>query len=759
MVFNTANSTRATLNSTGLAVTGTLTTTGVITVTQTAAPHYDFTGNWTVANHANPYIANVSGVGMTLGTYKFQIITNAANSTGVDFLIDHNGNAGLGTSTLTAAAGLAIKKNGDNLYLEQSNADNGWIIETSDSTGHLSFQRRGEGGSPSNTERMVMTTAGNVGIGTAPVDKLDVDGTIQITRSGSKYVGTSATAAAIAVGTTGGAQIEFEASGNDDKLHLITHKSGVGHARRLTVDENGNVGIGTTAPDQKLTVGGHILLVGGDADNAVKYSIIANEHYDTDDEEWPMISGWSQAASHTLALGGFDNAFNAATEIKFYTAANVTTRTGSERMTIFNNGYVGIGTGGTADHELHVENSGTNSTPAIKLENDAQGYRLQVNGGDSDKFQLLETTGYDSFLQFAPSTKDVTLGVDNNIVNLKGHVYIDNYLQMSTANSGAANKIHVNNSHENAGSDATIEVYVNGRNSSDAGILFATTYSTNVYWKVGIDQSNSKYFTISNNGTFGTNDYFTIGTNGNVGINVTSPSAKLHVSGSSYFTNGDMGVGGTAYSGSGKGRVRIDGNGDNAITIGSGTLEGTARNESVTFLEANDGSGGSGLRWLDGSGNVKTIIYGSVPSNSYAAPTHIWSSGNISFYPGMSAEEFRFETDGDFHADGDVYAFSGSVGSDIALKENINVIDNALDKVSQLKGVSFDWKRENKGSSAGLIAQDVEKVLPELVTDVDNLNDDGSYKYLNYNGIIGLLVESIKELKDEIRELKNADRR
>ena len=100
---------------------------------------------------------------------------------------------------------------------------------------------------------------------------------------------------------------------------------------------------------------------------------------------------------------------------------------------------------------------------------------------------------------------------------------------MSTANSGAANKIHVNNSHENAGSDATIEVYVNGRNSSDAGILFATTYSTNVYWKVGIDQSNSKYFTISNNGTFGTNDYFTIGTNGNVGIGATSPSDLLEI--------------------------------------------------------------------------------------------------------------------------------------------------------------------------------------------------------------------------------------
>ena len=122
-------------------------------------------------------------------------------------------------------------------------------------------------------------------------------------------------------------------------------------------------------------------------------------------------------------------------------------------------------------------------------------------------------------------------------------------------------------------------------------------------------------------------------------------------------------------------------------------------------------------------------------------------------------EEFRMEADGDFHADGDVYAFSGSVGSDIALKENINVIDNALDKVSQLKGVSFDWKRKDRGSSVGLIAQDVEKVLPELVKETTALGGNDSHKNLNYNGIIGLLVESIKELKEEITELKNGSNR
>ena len=141
--------------------------------------------------------------------------------------------------------------------------------------------------------------------------------------------------------------------------------------------------------------------------------------------------------------------------------------------------------------------------------------------------------------------------------------------------------------------------------------------------------------------------------------------------------------------------------------------------------------------------------------------TYIRESGNfneIDFYCGGQLD-FRMENDGDFHAEGDVYAFSTTVSSDIALKENINVIPNALDKISQLKGVSFDWKRKDRGSSVGLIAQDVEKVLPELVKETTALGGNDSHKNLNYNGIIGLLVESIKELKEEITELKNGSNR
>ena len=84
--------------------------------------------------------------------------------------------------------------------------------------------------------------------------------------------------------------------------------------------------------------------------------------------------------------------------------------------------------------------------------------------------------------------------------------------------------------------------------------------------------------------------------------------------------------------------------------------------------------------------------------------------------------------------------------SDINFKENVNTVDGALDKVSELRGVSFNWK-ESGEPSYGVIAQELENVLPELVH-----GDDP--KRVNYNGIIGVLIEAIKELKAEVEELK-----
>jgi len=84
--------------------------------------------------------------------------------------------------------------------------------------------------------------------------------------------------------------------------------------------------------------------------------------------------------------------------------------------------------------------------------------------------------------------------------------------------------------------------------------------------------------------------------------------------------------------------------------------------------------------------------------------------------------------------------------SDENLKENINTYDNALETLSYLRGVDFTWKESQK-PSIGVIAQELEKVLPQLV-------NDGAVKSVNYNGIIGVLIEAVKELSEEVRELK-----
>ena len=121
-----------------------------------------------------------------------------------------------------------------------------------------------------------------------------------------------------------------------------------------------------------------------------------------------------------------------------------------------------------------------------------------------------------------------------------------------------------------------------------------------------------------------------------------------------------------------------------------------------------------------------------------------------------NVHKYRFEADGDFHADGDVIAYSTTTPSDERLKENVKVIDNPLDKLDQLRGVTFDWIDRDDKKSGGIIAQELEKVMPELVREVDSLKSEDSYKAVDYNGLIGLLIEAVKELNDKCNNCKNS---
>jgi hypothetical protein len=144
--------------------------------------------------------------------------------------------------------------------------------------------------------------------------------------------------------------------------------------------------------------------------------------------------------------------------------------------------------------------------------------------------------------------------------------------------------------------------------------------------------------------------------------------------------------------------------------------------------------------------------------------THIGLDGTDYIYFGDNAsirftvnnnEEFRMEADGDFHADGDIIAYSTTI-SDERLKTGIMPIPNALEKVNQLTGCTFTYLSDGR-KSAGLIAQDVEKVLPSAVSEKElplKMDDGEKYKVLQYDQTIGLLVEAIKELSNKVDNLE-----
>ncbi len=95
------------------------------------------------------------------------------------------------------------------------------------------------------------------------------------------------------------------------------------------------------------------------------------------------------------------------------------------------------------------------------------------------------------------------------------------------------------------------------------------------------------------------------------------------------------------------------------------------------------------------------------------------------------------------------------IRSDRRSKRNIRKIERALDKLEQIEGVLYEIQVCGRyEQSGGLIAQDVQNVQPELVT-VDHNDQSGEPRLrLNYNGVIGMLVEAVKELREEVRELK-----
>ncbi len=177
--------------------------------------------------------------------------------------------------------------------------------------------------------------------------------------------------------------------------------------------------------------------------------------------------------------------------------------------------------------------------------------------------------------------------------------------------------------------------------------------------------------------------------------------------------------------------------------------------------------------------NSAPLIRNSNNFSSAAIPDFTWWGNDVTgiFHPaintiGLSTGGFeRMRIDGNGNVGigatptstyklivaGSVTATSFPVSSDARFKKNVKTIENALNKIMKLNGLSYEFKTDefktrgfSEGLNIGFLAQDVKKVLPELVK-VDN---DGYYS-VNYDGIIPVLVEALKEQQLQIENLKN----
>ena len=130
--------------------------------------------------------------------------------------------------------------------------------------------------------------------------------------------------------------------------------------------------------------------------------------------------------------------------------------------------------------------------------------------------------------------------------------------------------------------------------------------------------------------------------------------------------------------------------------------------------------------------------------------------GNLKIFSNNSGEGdvFQFTPAGAFHAKGDITAYSTTTTSDARLKQNVRDLEGSLDKTLKLRGVKFDWIDESKSKdNLGFIAQEVEEVIPEVVKDITNI-DGEEHKVVNYQAVVPVLVEAIKEQQSLINRLE-----
>lgn len=274
---------------------------------------------------------------------------------------------------------------------------------------------------------------------------------------------------------------------------------------------------------------------------------------------------------------------------------------------------------------------------------------------------------------------------------------------------------------------------------------------------------------------------------GNFQVSTAGAGGILIHSGASsagYLTFGDGGIGGRilydhasnfmSFTTNGiTERMRINAGGNVEVT--SGQLNVSTDIYAVNNVVSGNGSGSTALTTNDGGGNANVTFnhIGTSPdqngnagrlavnvdstSNCYMA---FQGKSNVTSGVNVTLDDMvrMYADSGDFHANGNVVAYSTTI-SDERLKENVEQVTGALDMLDQIRGVTFDRKDTGK-KSAGVIAQELEKVMPyaiyETALPLKTGSEDDVYKLVEYDALHAVLIEAIKELRAEVEALRAA---